>query len=125
MTPILKVLWALRMGSKTVKRAGTKALLNETIDLVDEAVDLVEDAIKSSNYFDELYKKAYEGLVPVDDVATQAAAYGWEIGKGQDFAPVLHASSDNPFLDRDWRTKFVDPKEYTRMIKTYKEGRNG
>lgn len=40
-------------------------------------------------------------------VATQAAGYGFEIGRGQPMYETLNASIDNPFTNPNWRDKVI------------------
>lgn len=46
--------------------------------------------------------------VAVDEIARQAAAYGWEVGTGQPLLSVLEAQPDNPFLNPAWREGVIN-----------------
>lgn len=36
-----------------------------------------------------------------------ARAYGFEIGKGQAIVPMLDVSPDNPFMDPEWKDRYL------------------
>ena len=42
-----------------------------------------------------------------EEIARNAAAYGFEIGMGKRMTAVLEAGPSNPFLSKDWRDKVV------------------
>ena len=46
--------------------------------------------------------------VDLEAIATQAAAYGYEIGRGKALRTVVNTTPDNPFLNKHWRREVVD-----------------
>lgn len=47
----------------------------------------------------------------IEESDRQARAYGWEIGKGTPIAEVVTASEENPFIDPEWRDRYIHPSE--------------
>ena len=44
-------------------------------------------------------------VVDIEEIDRNARAYGYEIGRGQPIAKTIETSEDNPFLDKDWKSK--------------------
>jgi hypothetical protein len=57
---------------------------------------------------------AIEGASKYDEVDRNARAYGWEAGRCGELRVSYESSSDNPFLDPDWRDAIHDAPEETR-----------
>jgi hypothetical protein len=68
-----------------------------------KAAKVTEKAIAATKALDDAFNQARDHLI-----ATQAAGYGFEIGRGQPMVSELVASKDNPFKDPNWRDKVVD-----------------
>lgn len=51
----------------------------------------------------------------LEELDRNARAYGFEIGRGHPLLEKLtHISDDNPFMDKDWRSKIIKtPQEPT------------
>ncbi len=76
---VLQILFAIRKINRALKKTGIVK------DVVGEVMD--------------------PRTTVAEEVIRNASAYAYEIGRGQPMNQTIHASFDNPFLDKDWRKK--------------------
>lgn len=77
-------------------------------DLAD-SIRLYRHMLKHGYMLDPDVRQRLDGTAMVDEIDRNARAYGWEVGRG---APLKHGtistSSDNPFLESNWRDQIID-----------------